>query len=231
MSQNVGQLAFDFTELEREGARGRLHEWDGAPLHFTMEFHPAADLDAAFEHWKFLHGRFGSHGRSHMWHRGVADGFGIQVNEHRIDLFHADLSPEYDAAGPRGDLTMALCEHCRWHLISESESEVVEAWHDHALPGWRELPVIPGSIRVRSEKGLTKQAHAWIAEHYPAHMQIQGAPIITERSTFATRHVPGLSPWGGYDLSATALQGRTAVDDEEPAVPIPQRQPARTLTD
>lgn len=153
MTQKASQLAFDLTELEREDARGRLDEWAGAPLHFTTEFHSATALDAAFEHWVFLNGRHGSHGRSHLWHRGFAEGNGIEINEHRIDIFHADLTPGLDAEGPGGDLTMAMCEHCRWRVISESESETIEAWHDHALPEWRDLPMIPERIRVRNEKG------------------------------------------------------------------------------
>lgn len=231
MVQKEGQLAFDFTELEREDARGRLDEWAGAPLHFTTEFFAAAALDAAFEHWVFLNGRHGSHSRSHLWHRGFAEGNGIEIGEHRIDLFHADLSPERDAEGPGGDLTMAMCEHCRWHLISESESEAIEAWHDHALPGWRDLPVIPEQVRVRSEKGITKQGRTWIEENYPAHMQIPGAPIITERSAFATRHVPGVSPWRGYDLSATAVRKEEPLEDDDLAQEIAPRAPARSLTD
>jgi len=231
MMPETGQLAFDFTELEREDARGRLEEWDGAPLHFTTEFHTPADLDAAFEHWMYLNGRFGSHSRSHMWHRGFADGNGIEINEHGIDIFHAELSPDRDVEGPGGELTMAVCEHCRWHKIAETENEAIEAWHDHALPGWRELPVVPAEVRIRSEKGITKQGLAWITQHYPAHMQMPGAPIITERSAYATRHAPGVSPWAGYDLSASALRRETAPDDDGPAPVIAPRPPGRALTE
>lgn len=65
--------------------------------------------------------------------------------------------------------------------------------------------MIPQAVRVRSETGLTKVALRWIEQRYPEHMQISGAPIITERQPYGTRHVPGYSPWGGYDLSSTAL--------------------------
>ncbi|MGD9429986.1 DUF6349 family protein [Arthrobacter russicus] len=86
-----------------------------------------------------------------------------------------------------------------------SKNTAVEAWHDHALPGWRRLPIVPARVRVRNDKGLTKQAREWITDHYPASAQVPGAPIITERGEYATRHVPNYSPWGGYDLSYTAV--------------------------
>ncbi|KAB1944643.1 hypothetical protein F8227_14625 [Brevibacterium linens ATCC 9172] len=62
----------------------------------------------------------------------------------------------------------------------------------------------------------------WITERYPQHMQVPGAPIITERGPYGTRHVHHYSPWGGYDLSHTAL--------ERPAAPqVPSRAPRREL--
>lgn len=211
-----GQLAFDFDELAREDARAALPSWQGAPLHFTTDYYPPAELEAAFKHWTFLNGNFGSYQRSHMWHRAVASGSGIEFEEHSIAVFFADLSPGRGVLGPRGSISQAVCEPCEWHQIGDSENSVVEAWHDHAVPGWRELPVIPASLRVRTESGMTKLAKTWIAEHYPKRMQVPGAPIITERAPHGTRHVPAYSPWGGYDLSATALD-RPAVEAQEPA--------------
>lgn len=205
MSQPLdGQMAFDFAELEREEARSKLGEWSGAPLHFTMDYYPPAMLDEAFEHWCFLNGHMGSHPRSHMWHRSITTGE-TELGEHIAASFDADVRPSREAEGPGELLRLVVCEPCEWHTIAGHENLAVEAWHDHALPGWRELPVVPAEIRVRNEKGLTKLARAWIAEHYPQHMQVPGAPIITERQRYGTRHVPCFSPWGGYDLSSTAL--------------------------
>ncbi|GAA3539292.1 DUF6349 family protein [Nocardioides daeguensis] len=45
-------------------------------------------------------------------------------------------------------------------------------------------------------------------DHYPEAMQVTGAPVITERNNAGTRHVPGRSPWSGYDLSDSALTRR-----------------------
>ena len=218
---DAGQLAFDFEEFEREDARARLHEWTGAPLHFTTDYYPPAMLDEAFEHWQFLNGGFGSIGRSHMWHRSIAHG-SVEFGDHRAEAFSADLRPDPPVVGPGDLLTMLVCEPCEWHSPAGDENEAVEAWHDHAIPGWRDLPVIPQAVRVRSETGLTKVALRWIEQRYPEHMQIPGAPIITERQPYGTRHVPCYSPWGGYDLSSTALD-RPA----RPSRPTIQRPPAQ----
>lgn len=214
-----GQLAFDFEELAREDARNALPSWRGAPLHFTTGYYAPADLEAAFEHWRFLNGNFGSLQRSHMWNRAPASGNGIEFEEHAIAVFSADLSPGRGKEGPGDTIYQAVCDSCEWHQIGESENTVVEAWHDHAVPGWRDLPVIPAQIRVRTETGLTKLAKTWITEHYPSRFQVPGVPIITERSQHGTRHVPGYSPWGGYDLSSTALERPATEAPEPPGVP------------
>lgn len=220
--EHEGQLAFDFEEFEREEARARLDEWAGAPLHFTTNYYPPAMLDEAFAHWRFLNGGLGSFGRSHMWHRSIT-GDTVEFGEHRAESFTADLRPEPGAVGPGDLLTMMVCEPCEWHSPAGGESEAVEAWHDHAVPGWRDLPVVPRQVRVRSESGLTKVGLRWIEQRYPVQMQVPGAPIITEREQYATRHVAGYSPWGGYDLSATALDrpARTR------ASRVVRREPAR----
>ena len=49
----------------------------------------------------------------------------------------------------------------------------------------------------------------WLEEHDPASWQAPGFPINSERRSYGTRHVPGRSPWGGYDLSETALHTTT----------------------
>ncbi|QPS33589.1 DUF6349 family protein [Brevibacterium casei] len=203
--QTDGQLAFDFDEFAREEARDRLDEWAGAPLRFTQDYYPPKLLDEAFEHWTFLNGRFGSHARSHMWHRMLWNPETTEFGEHRAELFNAELRPEAGTEGPGGLLAQIVCEPCEWHAIDEDENIVVEQWHDHAVPGWRDLPVVPASIRVRDGSSLTKLAMTWIRERYPQHMQVPGAPIITARQSFATRHVPRYSPWNGYDLASVAL--------------------------
>lgn len=70
----------------------------------------------------------------------------------------------------------------------------MEAWHDHAMPGWRDLPVRPSGLKAAA-------LEAWL-DAYPSGWKRPGAPIRTVRDPHGTRHVPGRSPWGGYDLAA-----------------------------
>jgi hypothetical protein len=105
---------------------------------------------------------------------------------------------------------------CEWNGITDSENEAVEMWHDHALPGWRELPIVSPRLRMMDKDDLSKAAKTWIVEHYPKSMQVPGAPIITERRPYGTRHVPGRSPWGGYDLSHTAVDPDRIVEGAKP---------------
>lgn len=218
MAEVAGQLAFDFEGLARAEARATLDQWQGAPLHFTTDYYPPGELDEAFMHWKFLNGNFGSYARSHMWHRGIAHDQLTVLGEHSGEFFTTDLRPAPDALGPGQLLAQMICEPCNWHAITEDENTAVEAWHDHALPGWTELPVVPAQIRVRNGSSLTTVAKKWIAERYPDHMQVPGAPIITERGLVGTRHVPGYSPWGGYDLSAACLDRPVRQPGSEQAI-------------
>lgn len=103
---------------------------------------------------------------------------------------------------------MVICEPHGWHVIASDENAAVEAWHDHSFPGWRDLPVVPARLRSTDEIRLSKAARKWIEQHYPASMRVVGAPVITERNGAGTRHVPGRSPWGGYDMSSTGVGQR-----------------------
>lgn len=227
------QLAIDIEGLIHEAQVAAAAPWTGAPLHFTTRYYSPTELDAAFEHWQFLHGLSNSHAASRRWHRAIAVSGSFEVGAHRFDLYGVDLRcdpwkhprPD-DGCSCVGDLTyQAICEPCGWHDLREGENAAVEGWHDHALPGWRDLPIVPAGLRDRHKIGLSKAARSWIAEHYPESMQVAGAPIITKRDT-GTRHVPGRSPWGGYDLSHTAIDpGRKA----ELPKPRRRRTPAKPL--
>ncbi len=43
----------------------------------------------------------------------------------------------------------ANCAPCRWHHLAPDSEAVVEAAHDHAMPGWRDLPVMPFTFSKR----------------------------------------------------------------------------------
>jgi hypothetical protein len=218
------QLAFDIEGMLHDAAVEVAPEWHGAPLHFTTAYYSADDLDEAFEHWQFLHAHDTTHTNSRMWRRSITVHENGQVADHGFVLYTTDLrcepwkyADEYEGCLCVGELMyQAICEPCEWNGITDSENEAVEMWHDHALPGWRDLPIVPSRLRMMDKDSLSKSAKQWIAEHYPKSMQVPGAPIITERRPYGTRHVPGRSPWGGYDLSHTAVDPDRIVEGAKP---------------
>ena len=208
------QLAFDIEGILHQAAVEAAPPWAGAPLHFTTAYYSPAELGAAFAHWQFLHSHDDTHVQSRMWHQAIAAPSGFNLGDHSFGLFTADLRCEpWKHSEPQGDclcvgdlVYQSTCAPCGWHAIAPDENSAVEHWHDHALSGLRDLPVVPARLRKTDSIGLSKAARRWIEEHYPNSIQIAGAPIITERSGTGTRHVPGRSPWCGYDLSHTALE-------------------------
>lgn len=211
---SVEQLAFGIDGLIHRAAVEAAPEWRGAPLHFTTAYYSPADLDAAYEHWQFLHKRDQPRGQSRVWHRSMTVPSGVGAGEHVLDLFRADLDcrrwlhPEtdQDCQCVGGLPCLVICEPHRWSTIAVDENTAVEGWHDHAFPGWRDLPIVPARLRSTGSAGASKTLLKWIEKHYPPAMQVPGAPVITERARYGTRHVPGRSPWGGYDLSHTAIE-------------------------
>lgn len=108
--------------------------------------------------------------------------------------------PDHDHSAnplPGVGLYQAICRPCRWHYIAPDENKVVEAWHDHAMPGWRDLPLF-----TRRTLGGSRDAksRAWVDDHYPAEWKFPGVPILTLRTPGGTRHVDHYSPLDGFDL-------------------------------
>jgi hypothetical protein len=86
------------------------------------------------------------------------------------------------------------------------EQGAIEDAHDHAFPGWRDLPIVPRVARLGNDQRESKQL-AKLAEHvrliYPTGWLERGGPIRTLRRAMGTRHVPGYAPTGlGYDMCA-----------------------------
>lgn len=204
-AQVIGQLSIDINELIHEAERDAAPPWTGAPLHFTTAYWTPEELEAAAARWVLEHGWLSSRPRSHTWTQSLT-GRPMTVPGHELHVLTADTRPfgrEY--LGPGALLYQANCPECRWHHISDSENAAVEALHDHGMPGWDTLPLMPAQLSEALGHGsrqATSKAHAWIEEHYPAEWQRPGAPILTARRQGATRHVPGRSPLGGYDLAA-----------------------------
>lgn len=219
---NEEQLAFDIEGMLHEAALESTPEWRGAPLHFTTVYYPPAELDAALDHWMFLH----AHDKTHvnMWRHSITVPDNAQVAGHGFALYTTDLrcepwkhSDRHESCLCVGDLMcQTICEPCEWNAITDHENGAVELWHDHALPGWRELPIVPSRLRAMDKDRMSKATRRWIAEHDPNAMQVPGAPMVTERRPFGTRHVPGRSPWGGYDISHTAIDPDRIVEGAKP---------------
>ena len=66
------QLAFDIEAMLHESAVEAAPEWSGAPLAFTTAYWTPPNLEAAHEHWQFLHKLDQSRTQSRMWHRAIA---------------------------------------------------------------------------------------------------------------------------------------------------------------
>lgn len=207
-----------------------------APLNFTRDYFHPDDLIAAHRWLTDKQGMsFGSAvGRVHTWRPGITTGWVVPegVIEHcmcmltcSLDCFGIDghgidylrprdypLAPEEIHRTPmrctcvRGDLHQVICTTCEWHHIDGTEQGAVEAWHDHAFPGWRDLPVLPLGFELGGEKAARKRAVAWVEEHYPVGAQTQFAPVLTERKNFGRRSVPGRSPWGGFDICGRVIE-------------------------
>ncbi|OJX65520.1 MAG: hypothetical protein BGO95_10690 [Micrococcales bacterium 73-13] len=206
----AGQLAFDLDTLIHDADVQAASPWGGpAPLHFTTAYYTSGDLAAAFERYRFEHGNFACVPRSHMWHPAITmEDANTATPGHGLAVLGADLRCDHHGQTCQcvgGYLYRAICEPCRWQA-TDSEQHVIELWHDHSWPGWRDLPVVPARIVRWDEAGRpSPKLTAWVEEHQPLAWQVPGAPILTERPHVGTRHVPRRSPWGGFDLSHTAL--------------------------
>lgn len=193
------QLGFDIESLIDEATLEAAGTWQGAPLGYTSEYYTPDELADAFERFVLENGRFDCYGQSHMWRPAIARN-PLTVAGHELHVLHASTHCSH---GDRDDLAgcggaQANCPTCRWNVIDHDESHVIEAWHDHAMPGWRDLPTLPGGLSL-------KRQQTWLEEHYPPEWQIDGAPVLTLRSGIGTRHVDGRSPFGGYDLCIGTL--------------------------
>lgn len=87
--------------------------------------------------------------------------------------------------------------------LREREDEAIEDAHDHAYPGWRELPALDPSVVLAGARAATRWM-TWVAEAtraYPPGWFQRRGPVITYRSAGSTRHLPGQAPGGGYDMA------------------------------
>lgn len=208
-------------QLIAEEAVAALPTWTGAPLGFTSTYHSARDLDKAAERRRVINAAKPWDQRiRHGWKRDIC-GANATYQDHTIATFTADTRclwdyhDLHDRHRPRliseripcecvGDyLHLIVCDTCELHWISADENHVVEQWHDHAFPGWRDLPTLPAKLRgTMGTTKMTPRLEEWFQTNYPAHLRTTGAPILTDRTNNGTRHVPAYSPYGGFDLAS-----------------------------
>lgn len=124
---------------------------------------------------------------------GITTGWCGTAPGHSLCILQADLRcvcsrpylvAEWEEIGPCqcvGDLMyQANCPECRWNYVTDNETDAVIAWHDHAWPGWRNLPVLPSKLRgSMGTSTMTPALEAWYDENYPPEFCTDGAPIIT----------------------------------------------------
>ncbi|MFK3672450.1 DUF6349 family protein [Leifsonia aquatica] len=212
----MSQLAFDLDAMIHEMDVATAPAWDGAPLHFTATYWEPTALDAAWERYIFENGHFNSISASHMWHRPAVPESQLSVGIHTLDRFQADLGHGHRCHGFRrsnqnpctcvgSGVYMAVCATCCWHAITPDEGTALEQWHDHVMPGWRGLPVAPTGRRNSQSGKLTRAGRSFL-DNYPTVWSFDGAPILTTRGAFGHRHVPGRSPFGGYDIASEAVR-------------------------
>lgn len=185
---------------------------DSAPSLYAL---PPCGLHARCEmyrQWCDTYGSFGSRAyKPHAWVPcfTAPDGY---TEVCRPSLLDAALRCACDSQpGSRRDclcvgglVYRGACLHCVWEgEIRASENEAVEDAHDHAWPGWRDLPTVDRSPGRNPSARGQKTLRAWadkVNAVYPDGWLESGGPIRTERLG-GMRHVPLATGFGGYDLS------------------------------
>lgn len=188
-----------------------------APMRFTLATYPLRELARTRDAWLDEHGAFGSVWRCHLWsvdHHGLNNQSAASGHAYtRLEAWLGCAEPACDrrtCAAVGGWVYRAACEPCGWSSdVLDDDHAVVAAWHDHAWPGWRDLPVVDrrpsGAADARED---SKRGARWVEKvesQYPAGWGRPGAPVVTARADGATRDMPNGSPWGGFDLAHTTV--------------------------
>lgn len=176
---------------------------------------------ADYDKWCDGHGNFGSIPRSHAWLPEIT----LYASSSEVGQLPARCTPYLLGADLRGicghhgrcycvgnHVFRGACLGCTWEgpIVQDAADAVADA-HDHAWPGWRDLPI----VGRRPESGTTKKqlaaTQAWedgVNRIYPSGWLHAGGPIITARTGYGTRDVPNCTGHGGYDLCARDFHHR-----------------------
>lgn len=175
-----------------------------APLSFTVEIHARDEFEKANKRWSFERGNLGARPRSHMWSSwGYEYGNNrIMTGAHETFMMSADTRCDHhrqNCACVGSLLYRIYCEGCGYvTAIHQNENAAVEDHLDNCWAGWRDLPFITATPK---DGGGYRYS---VPKDYPEAWQVDGAPVRTTRVPMATRHVPGRSPFGGYDTGHEA---------------------------
>lgn len=202
------------TQLDLLGELNRIEVIEAAEdlhLGFTADLPEHGVIERAAEAWEAINGIFGMAFKYRGWQIPWFDHYRPIVSGHNIMTYRAYLGcnlvhyRDPDCACVGDYVYRVRCEPCDWvSRPADSTNAVVELWHDHAWPGWRDLPAIPLDLQDRHNTPPSKawkRSAAWRAENYGPEWDKPGAPVVTERAPIGTRHVEGRSPNEGYDLS------------------------------
>jgi hypothetical protein len=199
-----------FAELE---AATQQRAFDEAPSIYGDTIRGYWRRIAAVTAWTAEHGHFDSNLRSHAWRPacGSPDRPAEAAATCRPAVLTADLRCHHhneDCHCVGGLVYRGACQHCDWEgEVRDAENGAAEDAHDHAWPGWRELPIVPR--RPENQKAQP----TWIervSAVYPIGWLESGGPIRTVRQKYGTRHVPNATGFGGDDLCAAIARERAA---------------------
>ncbi|MCY7299174.1 MAG: hypothetical protein LH616_08185 [Ilumatobacteraceae bacterium] len=210
----MSQIAFDIDTMLHELEVAALPAWDGMPQNtFTTRYYSPAEHEAMFQRRRIEKAHWSA--ACHAWRQSIClDLPGITDDGHGFIAYTADtrcnckfgygtVTEFADAGGCQcvgGLLTKVICEGCNWHHIG-TESGAVEAWMDHSFVDWLSLPIFPAKLRGQmGSHQMTEKRQDWLEANYPARFRSPLAPILTTRGRMGGRHVPGYSPYGGFDM-------------------------------
>ena len=163
----------------------------------------------AMDLWTEHYGHFDSIRASHGWRPPFSTTGYVRDQEYcQAEVLNASLDCDhYDdpcfCVG--GRVHRGACSWCDWEGPTRTnETQAIEDAHDHAWPGWRDLPVLPRwpDEGTGKKKGVDR-AHWWATarELYPEGWIEQGGPILTRRGVMGTHPIRGhFHPAGGWDI-------------------------------
>ena len=199
-----------FAEADAAAAQ---RKFDEAPSIYDTSARGYAHRLTAIADWTAQYGSFDSNLRSHAWRpaNGSPDNPDAATARCQPAVLTADLRCHHhrEDCSCVGDLVYrGACLRCEWEGdVRASENAAAEDAHDHAWPGWRELPI----VQRRPEN--SKARPHWIEQvndAYPDGWLESGGPIRTARQRYGTRHVPNHTGFGGYDLCGVIAQERAS---------------------